>query len=95
MFRTHYAELSRLVSDSNNRLSLANELFSAQLITLDCYNSATDDSAKKDMEKGVLLMKGLMTSINTQPQLLGELINVLKKLEVFRSMAENMEHDLL
>ena len=85
MFRTHYAKLSCLVFDSNNRLPLANELFSAQLITLDCYNSATDNAAKTDMEKGVLLMKGLMTSINTQPQLLQELINVLKKLEVFKS----------
>ena len=95
VFRTHYAELSRLVSDSNNRLSLANELFSARLITSDCYNSATDNVAKADVEKGVLLMKGLMNTINTQPQSLPILINVLKKLEVFRSVAENMEHDLL
>ena len=95
VFRTHYAELSRLVSDSNNRLSLAEELFSTRLITLDCYNSVTDNAAKTDKEKGVLLMKGLMTSINTQPQLLTKLINVLKKLEVFRFVAENMEHDLL
>ena len=51
MFRTHYAELSRLVFDSNNRLPLANELFSARLITLDCYNSATDNAPKSDMEK--------------------------------------------
>ena len=95
MFRTHYAELSCLVFDCNNRIPLANELFSARLITLNCYNSATDNAAKTDMEKGVLLMKGLMTSINTQPQLLEDLINVLKKLEVFKSIAENMEHDLL
>ena len=95
MFRIHYAELSRLVSDSNNRLPLANELFSAQFITLDCYNSATDSAAKTDMEKGVLLMKGLMSTINTQPQSLSKLINVLKKLEAFRFVAESMEHDLL
>ena len=67
VFRTHYAELSHLVYDSNNRLPLANELFSTRLITLDCYNSATDNAAKTEMEKGVLLMRGLMTSINTQP----------------------------
>ena len=95
VFRTHYADLSYLVSDSNNRLPLANELFSARLITLECYNSATDNAPKTEMEKGVLLMRGLMTSINTQPQLLQRLINILKKLEVFRSIAENMETDLL
>ena len=95
VFRTHYAELSRLVSDSNNRLSLAEELFSTRLITLDCYNSATDNAAKTDKEKGVLLMRGLMTSINTQPQLLTKLINVLNISEVFRSVAEKIQHDLL
>ena len=94
VFRTYYAELSCLVSNSNNRLSLANELFSARLITFEVYNSATDNAAKTDMEKGVLLMKGLMSTINTQPQLLPKLISVLKKLEVFRSVAENMECDL-
>ena len=95
VFRTHYAELSRLVSDSNNRLSLAEELFSTRLITLGCYNSATDNAAKTDKEKGVLLMRGLMTSINTQPQLLTKLINVLNISEVFRSVAEKIQHDLL
>ena len=58
---------SHLVSDSNNRLPLVNELFSAQFITLDCYNRATDSAAETDMEKGVLLMKGLISTINTQP----------------------------
>ena len=95
VFRKYYAELSHLVSNSNNRLSLASELFSAEVITFQCYDSATDNAAKTDMEKGVLLMKSLMSTINTQPQSLPILINVLKKLEVFRSVAENMEHDLL
>ena len=94
VFRTHSAELSRLVFDSNNRLSLTIELFSARLITPDCYNNSTDNATKTDMEKGLLLMKGLMNTINTQPQLLENLIDVLKKLEVFRSVAENIEHDL-
>ena len=95
MFRTYYAKLLCLVSDSNNRLPLANELFSTQLITLDIYNCATDKAAKADIEKGILLMRGLMNTINTEPQLLPKLINILKKLEVFRSVAENMQHDLL
>ena len=67
--RTHFAELSRLFSDFANRLALAPELFSAHLITQECYNSATDICPKTDQEKGLLLMKGL-TSIKNQPQLL-------------------------
>ena len=90
VFRTYYAELSRLVSDSNNRLSLANELFSARLITFECYNSAIVIDAKTGIEKGTLLMSYLMTTIKTQPHLFKKLIDVLKKLEAFRSVAERM-----
>ena len=89
-----HAELSRLVSDSANRLALADELYSAYLITLECYNSATDNSSKTDQEKGRLLMKGLMSTINSQPQLLTKLIDFLRKVEAFKSVAEKMQHDL-
>ena len=95
MFITHYAELSRLVSVSANRLVLAPELFSTRLISLECFNSVTDDSRKSDMEKGQLLMRGLMSSIKFQPQLLTKLINSLRKLEVFKFVAEKMQCDLL
>ena len=93
VFRTHYAELSNLVSDSANRLALADELFGAHLITKECYNSATDNSPKTDMEKGLLLMKGLMCTIKSQTQL-ANLIDSLKKVEAFKSVAEKMQHDL-
>ena len=46
VFRTYYAELSILVSDSNNRLSLANELSNTWLTTFQCYDSITDNAAK-------------------------------------------------
>ena len=94
VFRTHYAELSRLVSDSSNRLALAPELFSTRLITQECFNSATDNSPKSDMEKGLVLMKGLMSSINIQPQLLTKLINSLRKIEAFKFVAEKIQCDL-
>ena len=94
MFRTYYAELSRLVSDSTNRLALAPELFGTRLITQECFNSATDNSPKTDMEKGLLLMKGLTSTIKSQPQLLTKLINSLRKFEAFKLTADNMQHDL-
>ena len=94
VFRTYYAELSRLVSDSNNRLALAPELFSTRLISLECFYSATDNSPKSDMEKGLLLMRGLMSTIKSQPLLLTNLIDSLRKFEAFKSVAEKMLHDL-
>ena len=94
VFRTHYAELSRLVSDSSNRLALAPELFSTRLISVECFNSATDNSPKSDMEKGLLLMKGLMSTIKSQPLLLTKLIDSLRKIEAFMSVAKKMQRDL-
>ena len=95
VFKTHYAELSCLVSDSANRLALAPELFSARLICLKCYNSVTTDkSPKTDMEKGLLLMKCLLYTLRLQPQFLTDLIYSLKKVEAFKSVAEKMHCDL-
>ena len=94
VFRTHYAELSDLVSDSANRLALAPKLFGARLITLECFNSVTDNSPKTDMEKGLLLMRGLMSTIKSQPLSLTNLIDSLRKVEAFKSVAEKMQHDL-
>ena len=93
VFRTHYAELSHLVSDSTNRLALAPELFSTHLITKECYKSATDNSPKSDMDKGLLLIGGLMSTIKSQTQLTN-LIDSLRKVEAFKSVAEKMQHDL-
>ena len=94
VFRTHYGELSGLVSDSTNRLALAPQLFGARLITQECFNSATDNSPKSDQEKGLLLMKGLTSTIKSQPQLLTKLIDSLRKFEAFKSVADNMQREL-
>ena len=79
---------------SNNRLLIAPELFSGRLITAQCYDSAVDDSSKTNMEKGTSLMIGLMSTINTQPQLITKLIDILKKFDGFKSIAETMHNDL-
>ena len=79
---------------SNNRLLLASELFSADLIPEECYNSATDDSPATDMQKGTSLMKGLKSIINTQPTLITKLINILREIDGFKPIAESMQHSL-
>ena len=79
---------------SDNRLLLASELFSAHLITKECYNCATDNSPATDVQKGTALMKGLMSKIDTQPTLITKLINILIKIDGFKSIAESMQHSL-
>ena len=80
---------------SSNRLHITSKLYSACLITTDCYDNAVDNSPKSDMDKGTSLMRGLRTTINTQPQQLTNLIDVLKKIDAFKLIAENMQDDLL
>ena len=94
VLRTHYGDLCDLMYVSSNRLSVVSHLFSARLITLNCYNKAVDDSPKPDMEKGTSVMIAVMASVKAQPQLLTKLITVLEKVEVFKSIAENLQDDL-
>ena len=46
------------------------------------------------MEKGLLVMKGLMSTIKSQPLLLTKLIDPLRKFEAFKLVADNIQHDL-
>ena len=75
------------MSISSNRLSIAAELFSEELITWNCYEEVTDNSSKTDQEKGHCLMKELMSTINSRPQLITKLIVVLEKLDSFKCVA--------
>ena len=82
------------MSVSSNRLLLASELYSARLITSQCYNGATDNNAETDSQKGTYLMRVLMSIIDIQPNSITKLINVLMKIDGFESIAENMQHSL-
>ena len=94
VFRKHFAELSDLMTVSSNRLSLATRLYSAELITEECYDEAVDDSPRTDKVKGTSLAKAVKATINSQPQLITKLISVLEKLETFNSLANKLSHDL-
>ena len=93
-FRRYFADLSKLMSVSNNRLSIVAELYSKHLITETCYDNCTDDSNKTDAEKGHSLMRALKATIYSQPQSMITLVGVLKKAEAFRLIIRKLEHDL-
>ena len=94
VFRKHFAELTKLMSVATNRLTVAVELYSEELITEECYDEAIDDSPRTDMAKGSSLAKAVKATINSQPQLITKLISVLEKLEIFNSLANKLSHDL-
>ena len=94
VFRKHFAELTNLLSVSTNRLTVAAELYSAELITEECYDEANDRSLRTDLERGISLAIAVKATINSQPQLITKLISVLEKLETFNSLANKLSHDL-
>ena len=92
--RKHFAELTNLLSVSTNRLTVAVELYSAELITETCFAEANDRSLRTDLERGTSLAMALKATIDSQPQLISKLISVLEKLETFNSLANKLSHDL-
>ena len=88
VFRKHFAELTNLLSISNNRLTVAAELYSAELISRACYAQATDDSPRSDQAKGISLANALAATIDSQPQLITKVITIFASinLETFNSL---------
>ena len=83
------------MSVATNRLSIAVELYGEKLISETCFDDAVDDGPRTDMAKGISLAKAVKATINSQPQLLTTLIDVLYKVEAFSGLAEKLSHDLL
>ena len=81
------------MSVSTNRQSLAPKLYSAYLITESCYDEVVDNSNKTDTEKGLSLMRGLKSTIHSQP--LETLITVLESVDAFVPLAKKIRHDYL
>ena len=77
VFRKNYSELEKFIC--RYRLSIAGELYSAELITLKSLTDANDNSPKADQEKGSALAIALAHTINDRPHLLKKLIEIMEK----------------
>ena len=93
IFRTHFVELSRLVSVSTNRSSIATELYSAFLISETCYDEVQVNSNKTDNERGLSLMRAIKSSIHSKPNLFEKLIVVLENVDAFKEFAEKLKDE--
>ena len=90
-FRKAFAEISRLMSDTTNRLAIVPEFYSEELITEASYDEAVEDGPHTDLAKGTSLMKALKETINNNPQLLQRLVSVLNQMENFKFIAEKLQ----
>ena len=78
VFRKIYPELQKFIC--RYRLSIAAELYSAELITWQTLTDSNDNSPKTDQEKGSALTYALAHTINEQLHLLKRLIEILEKM---------------
>jgi hypothetical protein len=86
IFIKNYPELTELMSVFTNRYKAAASLLSAELISRQCYDDVTDSSPKSDREKGEMLCKALMSTIEKKPNLLTKLIEVLREIDAFQTL---------
>ena len=86
--------MSRLLSSSDNRITLAMELYGSSLITDDAYSQAIDDSTITSILKGARLMKDISTSVGVSPDKLRKLTEVMKRVEIFQGISEKWERDI-
>ena len=75
-------------------MSIAPKLFSACLISEQCFDEVVDNSSKTDAEKGLALMRALKSSIHSQPLLFKILVTILENVEAFVPLAEKLRRDL-
>ena len=94
ILRISTPEISRLLSSSDNRISLAMELYGSSLITDDAYYQAIDDSAITNILKGARLMKEITASVAVSPEKLRQLIEVMKRVEIFQGISKKWERDI-
>ena len=94
ILRISTPEMSKLLSSSDNRVSLAMELYGSSLITDDAYYQAIDDSAITNILKGARLMKEITTSVAVSPDKMRKLIEVMKRVEIFQGISEKWEKDI-
>ena len=86
--------ISKLLISSDNRTSLAVELYGSFLISDEAYFRAIDDAPIPDLQKGTTLMKDIILAVADKPDKLRQFIEVLKSVENFHSLAENFERDI-
>lgn len=88
--RKQFADLIKLIKIPENRLMVAGLLYGEEVISFELYENAVETCGKSDLEKASSLMRAVNNVIQTQPQLLLKLIDVLSKEEPFKQIAKKL-----
>ena len=88
MFRKHYDGLYDLLTVLDNMSALALRLYSKELITEEAYDKIRD---KTGCDKAELILRALRAAISIQPQSLRTLIEILKRDDALKVIADEMD----
>ena len=82
------------MSSTSNRLVVAAELYSEELISDNDYDEALGNNNKTEVELGHNLARIVKNTINSQPQLIKKLIRVLKTVQSYENLADELSKEL-
>ena len=93
VFKKHYADLSDLLAVPDNMSAIASRLYSEDLIPEETYdNISTIGRTGRDKAESVL--RALKAAISIQPESLRTLIEILKKNDALKVIANKMDLEM-
>ena len=89
VLRKNFSEISRILIVPSNLSAIAMDLYSDDLISYDTLTECNDN--RTIQARSFSLLSALKATIDTKPQLMGTLIEVLKRNVASKDIAEKME----
>ena len=93
VLRRNFDTLSEVLTVSNNLSMITMSLYSKELISYQILTECTN-TGRPVHDRSTSLLLALKATVETQPQSIKTLIDVLKTKEVFRNIAEKMEKEI-
>ena len=90
VLRKNFSELSRILIVPSNLSAIAMDLYNDGLISYDTLQECNND-CRAIQARSFSLLSALKATIDTKPQLMGTLIEVLKRNEASKDIADKME----
>ena len=94
MLRRNFDVLSEVLTVSDNLLMITMSLYSNKLISYRNLTECYTNTGRSVHDRSASLLFALKATIETQPQSMRTLIDVLKTNEAFRNIAEKMENEI-
>ena len=94
VLKKHLPKLSGLLAVPDNMLAIGMELYSEDLIPKATYQNTITSNMAGQNKGNYLLLLALETTIEAQPQLMKTLIEVLRKNDALKVIADKMDQEL-